>query len=231
MKKYKHIFFDLDRTLYDFDKSTHDTFLELFNKFNLYEKGVKPFERFFQTYSKINLELWDQYRKEKIEKAFLNVHRFYLTLKEFDVDDRDLAARFANDYLALSPLKKCLFPGVMKTLEYLSDKYRLHIITNGFEEVQTEKIKANGLNKYFTTVTTSEEAGVKKPFKEIFLYALQKADAKPEESLMIGDDIAVDILGAKSIGMDQMFFNNDDIPHNNEITFEVKGMEEIIEVL
>ena len=229
--KYRHIFIDLDRTLYDFDMSTHETFLELFKKFGLYERGVKPFEKFFELYLKNNVDLWEKYRKGEVTKRFLNVHRFHITLLEFGINDRAFAGRFASDYLHLSPRKKALFPNVIEVLEYLHKKYTLHIITNGFEEVQEIKIKANELDKYFTTITTSEEAGSKKPDVQIFKYALHKAVASPEESLMIGDDLEVDIDGAKKVGMDGLFCNFDNLSHNGQVTFEVKSFAEIKEIL
>lgn len=228
--KYRHIFIDLDRTIYDFDKSTHDTFLELFDKFGLHDRRV-PFEPFFKLYRKNNVALWEQYREGKITKKFLNVHRFDVTFRAFGIHDRAFAGRFASDYLISSPLKKALFPNVREVLEYLKDKYTLHIITNGFEEVQKTKMEANDLNKYFTTVTTSEEAQAKKPRKEIFELAFKKAIAKPAESLMIGDDLEVDILGAKSVGMDGVYCNYNNIPHNGEVTFEIREMLELKNIL
>jgi putative hydrolase of the HAD superfamily len=231
MMKYKHIFIDLDRTLYDFDLSTRENFLELFDKFGLYERGVNPFDKFFELYLKNNVELWEKYRKGEISKRFLNVHRFHITLLEFGIDDRAFAGRFAADYLHLSPLKKALFPNVLEVLEYLQKKYILHIITNGFEEVQEIKIKANELDKYFTTITTSEEAGSKKPDPQIFKYALKKAGALPEESLMVGDDLEVDIEGAKTASLDGLFCNFDNLKHNGKVTFEVKSFAEIKEIL
>jgi putative hydrolase of the HAD superfamily len=229
--KYRHIFIDLDRTLYDFDMSTRETFLELFEKFGLYERGVKPFEKFFELYQKNNVALWEKYRNGEISKRFLNVHRFHITLLDFGIDDRAFAGRFASDYLIMSPRKKALFPNVIEVLEYLQKKYILHIITNGFEEVQEIKIKANELDKYFNTITTSEEAGSKKPDLLIFKYALKKAGAEPEESLMIGDDLEVDIEGAKAAGIDGLFCNFDNLSHNEKVTFEVKSFAEIKEIL
>ena len=228
--KYRHIFIDLDRTIYDFDKSTHDTFLELFDKFELNDRRV-PFEPFFELYKKNNVALWGQYREGKVTKKFLNVHRFDITFNQFGINDRAFAGRFASDYLLNSPLKKALFPDVKEVLEYLSEKYTLHIITNGFEEVQKTKMEANDLNKYFDTVTTSEEAQAKKPNKAIFELAFKKAKATAEESLMVGDDIDVDILGARNIGMDQVFCNYDEIPHNSDITFEIFKFSEIKDIL
>jgi putative hydrolase of the HAD superfamily len=229
--KYKHIFIDLDRTLYDFDKSTRDTFTELFLKYGLKERGVDPFEVFFELYKKNNVALWEQYRQGEVTKKFLNVHRFHITLLHFGIDDRAFAGRFASDYLIHSPLKKALFPGVLDALEYLKKKYSLHIITNGFEEVQTTKIKANGLEKYFKTITTSEEAQAKKPKREIFLFALNKAGAKAEESLMIGDDYEVDIEGAKSVGIDQVLYSQNGIDENWICTHVIKEFSQIKSII
>lgn len=229
--KYKHIFFDLDHTLYDFDRSTLDTFLELHKKFELDKKGVLPFDSFFERYQVVNIGLWEQYRLGNIEKEVLNVKRFYLVLKEYGIDDWDMSEEFANEYLDLAPRKKCLFPGVFEALDYLIEKYDLHLITNGFEEVQEKKIDSNGLRKYFKTITTSEEAGVKKPESGIFRLALSKAKAAINESLMVGDNIEVDIAGARDFGMDQMLFNSDEKSHNGEITFEIKSIPEIMGIL
>lgn len=228
--KYKHIFIDLDRTLYDFDKSTHDTFLELFDKFELNERGV-VFDSFFKLYKENNVAMWTEYREGKISKRFLNVERFHKTLLEFGIDDRAFAGRFASDYLLNSPLKKALFPNVPEMLEYLKEKYTLHIITNGFDEVQETKLKANDLNKFFATVTTSEEAQTKKPRKEIFEYAMKKAGAISSESIMVGDDLEVDILGAKAVGIDGIYCNYDQLSHNGEVDFEVGEFGEIKKIL
>jgi putative hydrolase of the HAD superfamily len=175
--------------------------------------------------------MWEEYRDGKISKKFLNVERFHRSLLEFGIDDRAFAGRFASDYLLNSPLKKALFPNVPEVLEYLQSKFTLHIITNGFEEVQETKLKANDLNKYFTTVTTSEEAQTKKPKKEIFEYAMRKAGAKPAESMMIGDDLEVDIMGAKAVGIDGIYCNYEKVPHNGEVDFEIFEFSEIRDIL
>ena len=228
--KYKHLFIDLDRTLYDFDKSTHDTFLELFDKFGLYDRYV-PFDRFFELYKENNVELWAQYREGKVTKKFLNVHRFDITFRVFGIHDRAFAGRFASDYLLNAPLKKALFPNVPEVLDYLQQKYTMHIITNGFDEVQKTKMEANDLNKYFVTITTSEEAQAKKPNKLIFELAFKKAKTKAGESIMVGDDLEVDILGAKAVGMDGIYCNYDKIPHNGLVDFEVDNFIGITEIL
>jgi len=225
--KYKHIFIDLDRTLYDFDKSTRITFMELYKKFNLMGNGVEDFEEFLERYNNNNVLLWSQYREGKIKKKFLSVERFHITLLHFGINDRAFAGRFASEYLQKSPLNKALFPGAIEAIDYLYHKYKLHIITNGFDEVQRVKMKANGLNKYFITVTTSEEAGAKKPSKKIFVYAMIKSGANADESMMIGDDYDVDIAGAKNVGMDQMLFIQDRPKDGFDSTFVISSLSEI----
>ncbi len=229
--KYKHIFIDLDKTLWDFDSNAMETFREIFEKYNLISRGVSSLDDFFKVYSKHNEMLWDLYRKNQIKKEVLNVKRFEITLEDFNIRDLELAVKMAEDYIRLSPLKNNLFPHSKEALEYLKSRYKLHIITNGFEEVQQKKLDVSDLRKYFKTITTSEEAGVKKPEPGIFRLALDKALARAEESLMIGDDVKVDLEGARLAGIDQMLFNPGGIDHQDEITYEISGWEEIGKLL
>jgi len=229
--KYKHIFFDLDHTLYDFDKSTRQTFSELYEKYGLEHNGVPDFDEFMEVYFKNNVRLWDEYREGKISKKFLNVERFHVTLLKYGINDRAFAGRFANEYLKNTPQNKALFPGAMEVLEYLYPKYKLHIITNGFEEVQKVKMESNDLNRFFETVTTSEEAGAKKPDEQIYHYAMNKAGAIASESIMIGDDPDVDILGARLVGMDQVLFTNNGMANHDNITFIIRQLPELLSIL
>ena len=126
-----------------------------------------------------------------------------------------------------SPRIVRLVPGTMELLEYLKPKYHLHLITNGFQEVQHTKLSGSGMEPYFETLTVSEEINIKKPNPEIFLYALKKAGATAEESLMIGDEMAVDIDGARAAGIDQIFFNPSGQEDPGERTFEVRHLSDI----
>jgi putative hydrolase of the HAD superfamily len=227
MKKYKHIFFDLDRTLWDFDKNAHEAFHDIYEKYHLSEKGVNSFEAFTESYLRHNTELWALYVEGKIEKSYLTSRRFEVTLLDFGIDDPGLAKQIGIDYITISPKKTNLFPNSIETLEYLFKRYPLHIITNGFEEVQFHKLHNSGLDKYFDKVITSEAAGCKKPDDCIFKYALETANALPQESLMIGDDIEVDILGAQNNGMDTVFFNPNKIAHNGGIQSEIFDLIEL----
>ena len=206
-KSYKHIFFDLDRTLWDFDASSNEAFHDIYEKFGLKNKGVDSVSSFKDYYKHHNEILWGQYREGQLSKEVLRGLRFRLTLKEFGVDDEELAQQIGMHYVKISPLLVHLFPNAFQILDYLHPKYQLHIITNGFSEVQYTKLETSGLGKYFIKVITSEEAGVKKPDPKIFELALNKAKANLDASIMIGDDPEVDIIGAKNIGMDQVLFD------------------------
>lgn len=230
MKQYKHIYFDLDRTLWDFDTNSKETFRDIYIKYNL-ELIFGTFDNFYNTYLKYNEQLWKDYRDRIIEKSVLRLKRFTLTLEEFGVSNEELAQKIGDDYISISPTKSLLFPYVHETLSYLKNKYKLYIITNGFNEVQFVKLKNSDLEKYFTKVFTSEEAGAQKPSPIIFEHALKSANAEKEESLMIGDDLETDVIGAKNAGIDQVFFNPENKTHSEDITHEIFSLKELQGIL
>lgn len=230
-KHYRHLFFDLDKTIYDFDKSSHQTFQEIYEKYHFRELGIVSLGDFIKKYTRNNLNLWEIYRQGGIEKKVLNVKRFDITLQDYGIADMGLAREISAYYIQNSPLKKTLFPGVTVTLEKLLPDYQMHIITNGFEEVQRTKIRVLDIAKYFGHVITSEEAGCKKPDPGIFVFALQKAGASASESLMIGDDLEVDIDGARLAGIDQVYVNYEKTPHQNNVTYEISSFAGLLEIL
>jgi putative hydrolase of the HAD superfamily len=230
-QKYKHIFFDLDRTLWDFDAAAEVAFERIYQKYHLQELGIPNAHEFHEVYHPLNERLWDLYREDKITKDYLNRTRFVLPLEHYGIHDTDLADHLSEDYVYWSPRIVRLVPGTIELLDYLKPKYHLHLITNGFQEVQHTKLSGSGLEPYFETLTVSEEVGVKKPNPEIFHYALQKAHATAEESLVIGDEMAVDIDGARAAGIDQIFFNPSGKEVTGERTFEVRSLVEIKEIL
>lgn len=227
LKEYKHLFFDLDRTLWDFETTAREAFEDIYNRFKLESRGVKDAISFKDKYNYHNEILWAQYRDGKLSKELLRGLRFKLTLEEFGITDDDLAHQIGAHYVYISPLIVNLFPNAYKILDYLLNKYQLHIITNGFSEVQYTKLKESNLRKYFKQVITSEEAGVKKPDAGIFHYAMMKAGAKTEESMMIGDDPEVDIMGAKNVGMDQVLFDPHSELNQNGSTYYVNDLIEL----
>ncbi len=230
-QKYRHLFFDLDRTLWDFEKSAMEAFHEMYQLHTLDKLGIPEADTFHTVYQEHNRLLWDKYRVGKIEKSELMWKRFYLALLDYNVDNKELAIALGNDYVRISPLKVNLFPHAMEILAYLHPSYHLHLITNGFQEVQEVKLKSSGMDRYFEDLITSEEAGVKKPEAGIFSYAFQKTNSLPENSLMIGDDYEVDILGARNMGMDQVFFDPEQHFAQNGSTYKIKDLIELKEIL
>lgn len=231
MKIYKHLFFDLDRTLWDFDAAAEVAFERIYEQYNLKSLGIPSAHDFHEVYHPLNEQLWVQYRADKITKEDLNRTRFLKPLEHYGIHDVDLADHLSKDYVYWSPRIVRFVPGTMELLDYLKPKYHLHLITNGFEEVQDTKLTLSGMKPYFETLTVSEEVGVKKPNPEIFHYALRKANASPEESLMIGDEMAVDIDGARAAGMETVLFNPRGEKIEGERTFEVRTLQEIMEIL
>ena len=227
----KHIFFDLDRTLWDFEKNSHETLLELCVAHNLSAKGIEDYEAFIKNYKVHNEALWDLYRVDKISQKDLRRERFERALADYKVVDAELATKIGEDYISICPKKNKLFPHTIEVLDYLSKKYTLHIITNGFHEVQHIKLQHAGLTPYFDKIITSEQVGVKKPNPKIFNYALQKANTSAEESIMIGDDLEVDVLGAEQMGIQGVYFNPNKIKHNTDIVHEIFCLSELLALL
>lgn len=229
--KYKDIFFDLDRTLWDFEKNSLACLKYIYQEYSLKNKGIPSFDAFLKVYKEFNKMLWDAYRKDEIKKEFLRGERFKLTLQHFHIYDDLLANKLGDEYIDKSPLQTALFPHTIDVLDYLFQKYTMHIITNGFKEVQYVKLQNSKLRKYFKNIFISEEVGVKKPHPKIFEYAVEKSNGKIETSIMIGDDLDVDILGAADVGMDQIFFNPQQKRHSERITYEIASLEEIMKIL
>lgn len=226
----KHLFFDLDRTLWDFESNSLETLQDIFKQRELQVKGIENFESFLIFYKEYNHQLWDLYKLGEINKEHLSVERFRGTLKHFNILDEDLSHQIALDYVEISPTKTKLFPDAIEILEILVKKYELHIITNGFSEVQFVKLDNSGLRPFFKEIITSEMVGVQKPKPEVFQYAINKANAQLSESVMIGDDQEVDIIGASNFGMDQVFvnFNNDDLRCNP--SWHVHNLKAIVDI-
>jgi putative hydrolase of the HAD superfamily len=230
MKAYKHIFFDLDRTIWDFNASADDTFNYMYNKYALGDKGIPSLKLFRERYEIHNDLLWSWYRKGEILKEILNIRRFEMTLADFKIDDQAIALGMSEDYVNVNPDKAFLFPGAIETLTYLAPRYPLHLITNGFQEVQEQKFRIARLGRFFKTVTTSEEAGIKKPEPGIFHFALEKAGANAGHSIIIGDDLPIDIIGGRDVGMDGVYFNPEGIRHEEEVTYEIKCLRELMDI-
>lgn len=231
MNGYKHIFFDLDQTLWDFETNSREALTELSDKYEFAAKGIKSMPRFLAEYFSINEKMWEYYRKGTIDKNTLRYARFELALKKFGINNKRLAEDIANDYMLIAPQKTNMFPHTMETLNYLKPRYTLHIITNGFQDSQHVKIRNCGIQHYFNQIITSERAGFRKPDIRIFQYSLSVANACAENSIMIGDSLEADIIGARDAEIHQVYFNPSGKPHTEKITYEIKSLNELITLL
>ena len=230
MARIKHVFFDLDHTLWDFEKNSDLTFQKLFTEYQI-DLDIAVF---LDVYKPINFKYWRLYRQEKVSKEQLRYQR----LKEafdtvhFSISDA-LIDTLAIQYIELMPNFNHLFEGAIDILNYLKDKYQLHIITNGFEEVQAKKMKSSKIQHYFDQVITSESVGVKKPNPLIFEHALSVSKATKENSIMIGDSLEADIEGAINFGMKAIYFNPENNINNskNNLFLTVRSLLEIKQYL
>lgn len=228
MPLYKHLFFDLDHTLWDFDSNAKTTLGEIYIEFELNVKVTPVFEDFYKRYIYHNEILWDRYQKGLISADELKWKRMWRTLLDFKIGDEPLSKSLSARFLEILPTKKEVFPYTNEILRYLKEKkYHIHLITNGFEKTQWSKIRNSGLDKYITHVITSEGSNSLKPKKEIFEFALQKANAKLEESIMIGDNLDADIQGAMNAGMDTVFVNHINATTTLKPTYTITHLDQL----
>lgn len=230
-KKYTHVFFDLDHTLWDFETNNHLTFNEILSRQRQMYSAIPGIDAFMKVYNIHNKALWDQYKKGLIEKDFLSYHRFVLTLGDFGIENTALAKQIAADYIRISPTKTTLIDGAIEVLKYLRPKYKLGLITNGFDEIQFVKIRHSALEHYFPLVVTSEEAGCKKPEPGIFYYALKKACAEASNSIYIGDEPETDVNGAREAGIDQVLVTFGKYFPESGATHTIESLYELLKIL
>lgn len=218
------LFFDLDHTLWDFERNSKLTFQKIFSelKINI------PLEHFIKNYRPINLSMWKKYRKNIISQKEL---RYVRLKKTFESLNKTIEPKIINDisklyidYLSSYPH---LFPGTINVLNELSDRYNLHIITNGFKNIQYKKLESSGIVKFFKNVFTSEDFGYKKPHPLIFKKALEITDTSPSSAIMIGDNLEVDILGSMQQGMQAIHFNSNKDPLHNHCII-IDNIDEIL---
>jgi putative hydrolase of the HAD superfamily len=226
-RRYQDLFFDLDRTLWDFDTNSKLALAEIYLLFELKDRGIVDVEAFKEVYTGINEMLWKAYRLGNVRKAELRSLRFAKTLEHFGLKDLHLGVKLGDAYLDISPLKTTLIPDTLAVLDHLAGRYRMHIITNGFDEVQGLKMTRSGLSPFFTELITSEMAAARKPDPAVFKLAFAKAGTAAVRSLMIGDDLETDIGGARNVGMDQVYFNPESVAHNEEVTHEIRALKEL----
>ncbi len=219
----EHIFFDLDHTLWDFDKNSALTFQQIFE-----EQNIKlDFDEFLKVYIPLNLSYWRLYREDKISKETLRYKRLkdVFDALNYEVSD-ELIHQISEDYINYLPNHNFLIEGTIELLKYLKPKYKLHIITNGFKEVQNRKLNNSGIRGFFDVIVTSESVGVKKPNPKIFNFALEQANSKPENCVMIGDSLEADVIGSQNLNITPVFFN----PNKEEHETSVKTVVELLEI-
>jgi putative hydrolase of the HAD superfamily len=230
MARYKDLFFDLDHTLWDFETNSRSALEELFNDY--LNPLSTTFDGFHRTYVQVNNRYWEQYRAGKVSKKQLRVGRFRDSLQRCGFEDERLSETLADEYVKRSPYHTALFPNAVETLGVLREKgFVMHIITNGFEEIQHIKLRESGLEEFFGEVITSELVSQRKPHPRIFEFALTKTNAQKDKSIMIGDNMQADILGAQRFGLDQVFFNPDGVKHEEKPTYEIKDLKELEDLL
>ncbi|WP_288777432.1 YjjG family noncanonical pyrimidine nucleotidase [uncultured Bacteroides sp.] len=229
--KYKNLFFDLDDTLWAFSQNAYDTFEEVYDKYRL-GQYFDSFSHFYSLYQRRNTELWVEYGNGQVTKEELNRQRFLYPLQAVGIDNEMLAKRYSDDFFSIIPTKSRLMPYAEEVLSYLAPKYNLYILSNGFRELQSRKMRSSGIDTYFNKIILSEDLGVMKPWPEIFYFALSATQSELRESLMIGDSWEADITGANGIGMHQVYYNvsgRADFPFRP--TYLVTDLKELMELL
>lgn len=222
----EHIFIDLDGTVWDLSYDSKNVLSEIYKEVSENNK-LPDFEVFYNNYNIINLGLWEEYKKHKITRQTLEEKRFRDTLSKIGVFEEEVFNKISKGYLNNLPLKTTLFSDVVDVLSKLSVNYKLHIITNGFKEIQYRKLQDTGLINFFTNIFISEELGMMKPDLKLYYYAIEKSGSKIKKSYMIGDDINADLIPARDIGIKQIYFNPLQLSNENKFTLTVSSWLEI----
>ncbi len=202
-----HIFFDLDHTLWDYNRNCEEALFEMFEQFDLKQLGIDSVNLLIEKFHITNHRLWNLYDSNQITSVELRNRRFREVFDEFGIKNKEICDQLHDFYMEISPNKPYLFPGAFEILEYLKPKYSLHIITNGIADNQEKKMIASGIKSYFASIICSQIANARKPEKAIFEFALNSTQTTAIQSLMIGDNFEVDILGAENAGIDTIMFS------------------------
>lgn len=228
MNNIKHIFFDLDNTLWDYRKNAAIALRKVYKEFRVEEIYGHSFDDFYDYYYEINEQLWESYRKAEINRKELQERRFPMAFENLGIQSPDFAIEFEHRFMEEISSSELMVPGAVEILEYLKPKYKLHIITNGFTETTKDKIKNSSLKGYIETVVTAESAGAPKPNPKAFQTGISESGARVEESIYIGDDWEADIVGATKFGMKAIFFNP--LAENHLWMEDVPVIDQLVEV-
>ena len=230
-KQYKHIFFDLDHTLWDFEKNSAEALQELYIRHQLAERGGFMADAFVQTFHEVNEHLWSLYSIGKLDSEHIRNKRFGMIFHRLGAKISAVPETLAEEYLQLCPTKPHVLPYTFEILDYLKSRYVLHVVTNGFDDVQAIKMNSAGLTGYFVEIITSGRSGYKKPHRKIFDFAVELTRANREDCIMIGDNLEADIAGAKNAGLDHIFFNYKGLQHNEEVAYEINCLSQLRSIL
>lgn len=228
---YKNLFIDLDDTLWDTYHNNKECLEEVYSVYK-FDRYYTSFEVFFDCYFSNNEKLWAEYRQGVIDKSTLILERFLHVLRPLGIEDVQYVLNLNNDFLQRTTNKTRLIPGAIDLLKYLKPKYRLFILSNGFREVQEQKLTNSGLAPFFSKMILSEDAGINKPHQRIFDFALVNTNSRRAESLMIGDSWDADIEGAYRSKIDQIWFNPGNLsPKGISPTYTISSLDEIKRIL
>ena len=230
-KKYECVFFDLDHTLWDYEANSVETLVELYEQYDLKSRGIQSCESLSAQFRIVNTTLWDLYDRGSITSDIIRKERFKQILQAFHAYEEKLCKDLSHDYLTQCPKKGNLMPHALEVLDYLSADYRLSVITNGFEEIQHQKLKSSNLTSYFDHIVTSQRAGCRKPSCEIFNFALTSNGIKHHEAIMVGDNLVTDMGGASNAYIDTIFFNPEKNVHDSFIVHEINCLSELRQIL
>ncbi len=228
---YRDLFIDLDDTIWDFQANSLICLKEIYRDYK-YDEFYPTFEDYYDVFLPSNQNLWALYREGKIDRDELIVERILAPIREFGFDNPQYAIEVSDDYLERTTLQTSLVEGSIELLEYLKPRYKMHILSNGFTEVQYKKIENSGLSSFFDKIILSEDAGINKPHPDIFTYALKQIGGTPTQTLMIGDSWDADIVGARNSNIDQIWFNPEGLTQNGfKPTHTVSSLKEILNIL
>jgi putative hydrolase of the HAD superfamily len=231
MARYRHILFDLDRTLWDFERNSEEVLFDLYERYGLIERGISSFKELLADYREINGDYWRAHREGRVGKDELRYERFHHTLLRNGISDRDLADRMAEAYLRETPRKGRLIVGALDVLAELASEHHLHLLTNGYADTQIQKVQGTGMEAYLGTIVTSDRAGSRKPDPGFFRYAMEELDADKDELLMVGDDVEADIIGAMEFGIDQVLFDPGGQKEDPGATYRIRALRELTRIL
>ena len=231
MGRYTTVLFDLDHTLWDYESNSRETLIELFENYQLKNLGITNEFDFIRIFEKVNHDMWDRYNHGEIDRAYIKTFRFTSILENFNISNNELGLQLSAEYIADCPKKGKLLPFAEETLNYLHTKYKLAVVTNGFEDVQHTKLNCAGIKDYFHEVITSDKSGYRKPSREIFDYALSTMSCSNNQALMIGDNLITDMMGARKALIDTAFYNPQQIVHQQEVSYEINCLSELQNII